>query len=65
MIKYVHDKDPKTKKAIEEAGWDIEEMIDINHCVNSFRRQFNRIKVKSPTKLLCLKTPLERFFKHS
>lgn len=62
MIKYVHDKDSKSRKAIEEAGWDIEEMIDINHCVNSFRRQFNRIKVKSPTKLHGLKTLLERFF---
>lgn len=62
VTQYVHDKDSKTKKAIEEVGWNIEEMIDTNHCVKSFKRKFNRIKVKSSTKLYGLKAPLERFF---
>lgn len=62
VTQYVHDKDSKTKKAIEKAGQNIEEMIDTNHCVKSFRRKFNLTKVKSPTKLYGLKAPLERFF---
>ena len=41
VVKYVHDKDYKAKKAIEEA----------DHCVKLFRHKFNRIKDNSPVKL--------------
>lgn len=62
IIAYVHDKDSKSRKLINQLGWNVTEIIDSNHAVKSLRRKFQKIKVKSPTKLRGLKLPLERFF---
>ena len=62
IIAYVHDKDAKSRKLINELGWNITEIIDSNHAVKSLRRKFQKMKSQSTTKLRGLKMPLERFF---
>lgn len=59
---YVHDKDGKTRSLIREMNWQVTELIDQNHLMKSFRRKFQKIKVKSECKLFGLQARLERFF---
>ena len=60
---YVHDKDAKTRKIISESGWQIEEKIDMNHLMKSFRRKFKKFQARSPTKFRGIKGKLESFFR--
>ena len=42
---YIHDNDAKTRKIIRDAGWKIDEFLDVGHCQKSFERKiinFNR-----------------------
>lgn len=60
---YVHDKDAKTRKVICESGWQIQEKIDMNHLMKSFRRKFKKFQARSPTRFRGLKGKLEAFFR--
>lgn len=59
---YVHDNDAKSRKLIRELGWNVEENIDLNHYMKSYRRKFDKYKELSPTKFRGIKLKLERFF---
>ena len=62
VVAFVHDKDSKSRKLIREMGWQIDELIDCNHAIKSFRRKFQRMKNNATNKLRGLKASLERFF---
>lgn len=59
---YVHDKDSKSKKAIDASGWDIRELIDKNHLMKSWERKFKKYKKKADAKLKGLHDKLRRYF---
>lgn len=44
VTSYAHDKDAKTRNVISQSGWEIEERIDPNHLIKSFRRKWRSSK---------------------
>lgn len=44
---YVYDNDAKTRKIIHDAGWKIEEFLDVGHRQKSFERKINNFNRKN------------------
>lgn len=40
VVSYTHDNDGKTRKAMQDHGWNIKELNDINHSMKAFNRKF-------------------------
>ena len=46
VIGYCHDNDGKTRRAITDSGWRIEEFLDKNHLMHSFDKTYTNFKKK-------------------
>ena len=62
VTQYMHDNDAKSRKLIQDFKWNIEENIDMNHYMKSYRRKFEKYKSTSPNKFRGIKQKLEKFF---
>lgn len=47
VINYFQDNDGKTRSAIEDADWNIKEIIDLNHTLKVFSQKFTSFNIKN------------------
>ena len=47
FIAYCHDCDGKVRTIFRRSGWDLKELLDINHAMKSFGKSFNNVNVQN------------------
>lgn len=61
IVGYVHDNDAKSRKIINESGWQIKEYLDPGHCLKSFDRKLQKFQKKNGNILNGIEESLKRW----